>query len=133
MSLTNTYENEVLDHILRTGAYNSTFTSSAQLYVGLFTSDPGEAGGGTEVTGTGYTRVQVTGGFDAASGGSASNSAAITWTTATANWGDVSHIGIFETSGGADMVIYAALDTPKTVNNGDTFTISSGNLTITLN
>lgn len=132
MSLTNTYENEVLDHILRTGAYNSTFTSSAQLYVGLFTSDPGEAGGGTEVSGGSYTRVQVTG-FDAASGGSASNSAAITWTTATANWGDVSHIGIFESSGGSDMVIYAALDTTKTVNNGDTFTISSGNLTITLN
>ena len=56
MSLTNTFETTVLTWLLTTGAA----TRPTVWYVGLFTTDPGETGAGTEVTGFGYARTAAT-------------------------------------------------------------------------
>ena len=123
---TNFLENKVLDHVLGEGVRN--YTSPAVLTVGLFSTNPGETGAGTEIIGNAYARTGVT--FGAASNGAASNSANVTFPTASGgNWGSVTHAGVFD---GTDMIFYGALTVAKTVTDGDTFQINSGQLTITL-
>ena len=55
-ALTDFAENKVLDAVLRGQALGAPAT----LYVGLFTANPTDVGGGTEVTGGSYARVAVT-------------------------------------------------------------------------
>ncbi|MEK5060473.1 hypothetical protein BK126_04395 [Paenibacillus sp. FSL H7-0326] len=90
MSMTNDFENNVLNLLLR----GETFTVPSAWYVGLFTTDPGEAGTGTEVSGGGYARVQAT--FTKATTGSSSNTADVVSPVSTAAWGTVTHFGIFD-------------------------------------
>ena len=79
------------------------------------------------------TRTAITFG-NAASGGSISNSASVTFPTATANWGVVTTIAIMDgnTVGAGNVMYYGDLTVSKNVTLGDTFTINSNNLTVTL-
>lgn len=128
MSAASNYlELKLLDHALGTTA----FTAPAAVYVGLFTSNPTDAGTGTEVSGNGYARKAAT--FAAASNGSASTNATITFDAASGgNWGTITHIGIFDASTSGNLLFHGAVTTSKTIEDGDTFQISSGNLTISL-
>lgn len=120
-------EDKLLDHSLATTAY----TAPAGVYVGLHTGSPGDDNSGAnEVTGGSYARKAAS--FAASSGGSASTSATITFDAATANWGTISHIGIYDASSGGNLLFHGAVTTSKTIESGDTFQISSGNLTISL-
>lgn len=104
-------------------------------YVALFSTSPGEAGTGTELTGTGYARQQVTGGFTTPASGAAgcSNPAAITYTNSGGtNWPAASHFGIFTASTGGTYLGGAALAASKTVGPGDSATFAIGDLVITL-
>lgn len=125
MSFTNYLETELLDHVFA----NNAFTSPSAVYVALFTAAPGEAGGGTEVTGGGYVRRQ---GSFTVSGNTATTSAAIEYPTATASYGTVTHIGIFDASSGGNMLAYASLTASKTIASGDVFRIPAGDIDITL-
>lgn len=134
MSAASNYlENEVLDHVLGEGLRD--FTSPANLYIALFTADPGEASSySNEVTASyGYARTAVT--FAAASSGSAATSATVTFPTASGgSWGTVTHIAIVDspTRAAGNQLFYGALTASKTVADGDTFTIQSGQLTVSL-
>lgn len=124
--MSNYLENALINATLR----NTTFTSPTTVYVGLYTSDPGEGNTGTEVSGGSYARVAVT--FGAPSNGVSTNSASVTFPTATGNWGTVSHIGILDALTSGNLLYYTALDASKTIASGDVFTISTGNLSVTL-
>jgi hypothetical protein len=94
------------------------------VYVGLFTAAPSDAGGGTEVTGGAYARVLVSHADTnwAAPSGTprgTSNSNAVTFPAPTANWGVVTHFGIFDSLTGGTLIAWNALTISKTVNNGD--------------
>lgn len=121
-------ENKLLDHTLR----NTAYTQPSALYVGLFTADTGlEANSPTaEVSGGSYARKAAT--FAAASSGSASTSATITFDAATANWGTITHVAVMDASTSGNVLFYGAVTSSKTIETGDTFQISSGNLTISL-
>jgi hypothetical protein len=120
-------ELKLLDHSLGTTAY----TAPTNVYVGLHTATPQDDASGTgEVSGGSYARQSAT--FAAASGGSASTSATITFPAATANWGTITHIGIYDASSAGNLLYHGAVTTSKTIESGDTFQISSGNLTISL-
>jgi len=125
MSFTNYLETELLDHVFAGNAYSSP----AAVYVGLFTAAPGEAGGGTEVSGGSYARQA---GSFTVSGNTATTSAAIEWPTATASWGTISHIAIFDASTSGNMLAYASLSASKTIASGDVFRIPAGDIDITL-
>ena len=125
-ALTDYLENKLLDHVLRNVAY----TPPATVYVGLFTAAPGETGGGTEVSGGGYARQAVS--FSAAANGQTSNSADITFPVATANWGTITHIALFDAATAGNMLWYGALSASKTIQTGDQFIIKAGNLTCSL-
>ena len=122
----NYLENKILDHVLK----NVSYTSPTTAYVGLFTSDPTDAGTGTEVSGGSYARQALS--VTTASGGITTSSADITFPQATANWGTISHIGILDALTSGNLLMHTPLTTSKTIENGDILKISSGNLTVTL-
>lgn len=124
--MSNYLENAMINAVLR----NTTYTSPATVYVALFTTDPTDANTGTEVSGNAYQRTAVT--FGAPSNGVSTNSGAVTFPTATGSWGTVTHIGIMDASTSGNLLFHTPLDTSKTITSGDIFTISTGNLSVTL-
>ena len=126
MSFTNFLETEILDHVFAGAAYTAPGTK----YIGLFTAAPGETGGGTEVSGNGYTRKSIA---FATSGATTSNNAAVEFPTATGSWGTITHVGIFDAATSGNLMVYATLTASKTVASGDVFRVPSGDLDITLN
>ena len=122
----NYLENAVINAVLR----NTSYTSPTTVYVGLYTTDPTDADSGTEVSGGSYARTSVA--FDAPSNGVTQNTADLTFPTATASWGTVTHIGIHDASSGGNLLFHTALDTSKAIDSGDIFKITTGNLTVTL-
>jgi hypothetical protein len=124
--MSNYLENALINATLR----NTAYTSPAAVYVGLYTSDPGEGNTGTEVSGGSYARTAVT--FGSPSNGVSTNSASVTFPTATGTWGTVTHVGILDATTSGNLLYYTALDASKSIASGDVFTISTGNLSVTL-
>lgn len=128
-------ENALLDGVL--GGTN--FTQPATVYIALFTAKgtnaQSDAGTNfTEVTGGSYARKSVTnnvGNWPAASAGSKSNGAAITFATATADWGTVVAFGVYDALTSGNLLYWADLGANKTISNGDTASFGIGTLTIT--
>jgi hypothetical protein len=115
---------------------NWVFTSSSATrptawYLALFTTDPTDADTGTEVStvGTAYARESVT---FTVSGDTASNTAAVEFATATASYGTVSHVGVYDAVTGGNLIAHAALSTAKTIDTGDVLRLPAGELDITL-
>lgn len=98
-------------------------TTKANLEAGTLTDE-------VSTSGTAYGRQLIS--FNAASGGSTSNSTTVTFSAATASWGTVTCVAIMDQSTGGNVLFYGEVTTPKTIDTGDTFQISSGNLTISL-
>jgi hypothetical protein len=124
--MSNYLENALINATLR----NTTFTSPSVVYIALYTSDPTDANTGTQVSGGSYARQAVT--FGAPSNGVTTNSAAIEFPQATASWGTVGWIGILDALTSGNLLYHTPLDTAKTIDSGDIFKISSGNLSVTL-
>lgn len=125
MSFSNTYETNVLTWTFTANAV----TRPTAWYLGLFTVAPGEGGGGTEVSGGSYVRKAVT---FSVSGNLATNTAAIEFDVATADWGTITHVAVFDASTGGNQIAYAALSTSKTIATGDVLRVPAGDLDITL-
>jgi hypothetical protein len=140
MSASSNYlENKLLDHTLGEGARN--FTSPATLYLALFTNASTNAATNLEAgtltdeistSGTAYSRQTVN--FSTAVNGTAATDGTVTWTTATAGWGTVTHVAVMDggTAGAGNVLFYGALTSSKVIETGDTFQISSTNLTVSL-
>lgn len=122
----NYLENKVLDHVLR----NTSYTSPTTVYVGLYTTDPTDAGSGTEVSGGSYARQVLS--VTTASGGIVTSSADVTFPQCTVSWGSVGYIGILDAVTSGNLLMHTALTTAKTIDVGDILKITSGNLTVTL-
>ena len=120
MSLTNHGEDALLTLFKEAGPY----------YLALFTTAPGEDGGGTEVSGGAYARQQVT--FGTPSSGTMKNSAAIEFPTATASWGTAVAWGLCDAKSGGNLVWYGTITTPKELLAGDIYRVNANNLTLTM-
>lgn len=133
-------ENKLIDQIFRGQAY--TFPTT--LYIGLFSANPSDVGGGTELTGNAYARVGVSGSLanwagtqssgsttaSSGTGGTTSNNGVITFPTPTANWGAVTGMGIFDAASGGNLLFWGSLTNAKTINIGDAVTFPAGSLAI---
>ena len=98
--------------------------------------DPWEAGTAitNEATYGGYARVAVTAatGFSAASGGSSSNTAQITFAECTSGSNVVDYCSIVDTASGAGTIIYSgALTASRTISSGITPFFAISALTVT--
>lgn len=128
-ALSDYLENKLIDQVFRNQAYSFPST----LYAGLFTAAPSDTGGGTEVSSGSYARVsvacslanwagtQAAASTTASSGtsGTTSNNVSVTFPAPTANWGVITHVGIFDAATTGNLLIWGALTINKTVNNGD--------------
>jgi hypothetical protein len=128
-NLSDWFENNAIDLVFRA----QTWTLGASVHFALFTGAPSDSGGGTEVSGGSYARVAVTRSLanfagtqsagstiaSSGTGGITSNNGAITFPAPTANWGVVTHFGVFDNSTGGNLICWGPLTASKTVNNGD--------------
>ncbi len=121
----NFLETKVLEHVFGGSAY----TAPSTLHVALFTAAPSDTGGGTEVSGGAYARQTAT---FTVSGDTASNTAAIEYATATADYGTVVAMGVFDAATSGNLLAYGTLTTSKTVSNGDVFRFNASAIDITL-
>ena len=132
-NLSDYMEQKIINWLLRATAMG---TAPANVYIALFTAAPSDSGGGTEVTGGSYARatVSTTGSFGApAAAGLTDNLADITFPAPTANWGTVTHIGIFDALTAGNLLLHGVLTTSKVINSGDQAPkIALGALDITL-
>lgn len=120
----------------------TTFPAApANTYVALFTTEPTDRnnGGSVEVTGGSYARQAIASGGWGAVGTSGSGltaieqilqSSAVTFPTATANWGTILGAGTFDAVTVGNFLEYGSLSASQVVNNGNTFQIPASNVII---
>ena len=126
-AMSNYLELKFLDHFLGTASTSAPST----VYLSLHTADPTDAGSGAEVStsSSGYVRKAIA--FSAASSGSATNSGAVEFDTATSSWGTITHIGIWDASSSGNLLFYGALSASKAIASGDIFKVNASGVTIT--
>jgi hypothetical protein len=118
----------------------SAFDTQPDIYVGLSTTEPTEAGGNvTEPSSGGYARVAA----PAADWGSATNADpsvianadVVDFGTASGTWSsgsNMTHFVFFDASSGGNVLGSGALTVPKPVINGDPVTFEIGALSLSL-
>jgi hypothetical protein len=121
-------EKLLLDWSMTTGAA----TRPTAWYVALYTAAPSDSGGGTQVSTGGYARQSVTFAAATSPGGTTSNTNTVSFTATGANYGTVTHIGIFDALTAGNLLWHGAMTASKTVNDGDTLEFSIGNIDLTL-
>jgi hypothetical protein len=122
--------NYLEDALINATLRGTNFTAPAAVYVSLHTADPTDDGSGTEVSGGSYVRQAAT--FGAPSNGVSTTTADVTFPQATASWGTIGWIGIWDAETTGNLLYHTALDASKSIDTGDIFKIASGNLTVTL-
>ena len=116
-------ENALLNSVLRNAAFPTITNAFVALFTGTLTGDTP----GTEVTGGAYARVSTaattwgptSGAAGASTAGTLTNALVVTFPAPTANWGQVTHFGIFSALTGGNALYYGDLTTARTINNGD--------------
>jgi len=121
-------EDKVLEHVFGGNAYSAPST----LYVALYTVAPTDTGGGTEVSGGAYARQSGAFTVSGTNPTTASNTGAVEYPTATADYGTVVAVGIFDALSSGNLLAYANLTTSKVVSTGDVFRFNTGDLDVTL-
>ena len=111
----------------------ASFPLPDSLYVALFTVSPTKAGGGTEVAGFGYARVEVpaTIAFWNVSGPTyfAQNVQLIDFGQASGGaWGTIVAGGLFDAPTGGNLIAFASVIQSKVVADGDPVVINIGAL-----
>jgi hypothetical protein len=131
MSAASNYlENAILNNVLGQAA----MPSIANTHIALFTAGPDDSGGGTEVSGSGYARVNLannTTSWPTTSTGTKANGTNIVFPTAAGSWGTITHFGIFSAASGGNLLFHGSLGTAKSVGSGDAPSFPIGSLTIT--
>lgn len=128
MSLSDTFETHTLKYLLT----SDSVTRPTAWYVALCTTDPTDSALGTEVSGGGYARQSVA---FTVSANNASNTSAIEFPEATADYGTVVAVMIMPASTGgtaSDMIVHAQLTADKSISTGDIFRIPAGDLDISI-
>lgn len=125
-ALSDAMESAVADWI----AGGATPTRPSARFAALYTAAPTDAGGGTEVSGGSYARTAVT--FGAAVNGVTSNSATVTFPTATASWGVVTHFAVWDAATAGVLLFHGILTASKTIDNGDTPSFAATTLSLTM-
>jgi hypothetical protein len=131
MAMSDFLEDTVLDMVLNSVAY----VEPATVWIALFTAAPSDSGGGTEVTGGSYAREEVPAAgwtITAPSPTRAGNTAAIDFITATASWGTVTHVGVFDAITTGNLLFHGILTSSRVVDNGDTFSFAIDALGVAL-
>jgi hypothetical protein len=123
-------ENRIIDTLFRGMPY-----APPALWVALFRSSPADAGGGAEVTGGGYQRVNLPpgptfwtatqggtpAGASTGTGGATANAVTVAFAVPSADWGTVTHFALWDSplAAGGTQLVWGALSAPRQILNGD--------------
>jgi len=123
MPYTNAQEHSHLDDL-----------TSVSTYLGLSTTTPTKAGANITEPGDTYALVEVPAGSWGAAGatttGAVKNSAAISFAVATASWGTITHVVLYDDAVGTNIIGYGALTVSKAVTTDQYLNFAIGELTI---
>ena len=125
-------ENELANVTLRGGTY-----TGGAVYIGLFTTDPTDAGTGTEVEDSAYQRQKAhttvtSDGFTAPANGSTSNTRTIVFPAIVDAQVTVTHWGIFDAQAGGNLLYHSEMLNPKTLDPTDVVSFPIGSLSVVL-
>lgn len=113
-----------------------TAYTTPTVYLAMSSTAPTLAGTNvTEPSGGAYARVATTGLWGTAAAGSITNSGAITFPSATADWlaaANLTYGVLYDALTAGNCLGYGVLTVPKNVLNGDTASIAIGGVTITI-
>ena len=129
-NLTDTAENLALNWLFVVA--QTPTRPTGPLKVRLMTANGSDAAAGTELaTSGGYTAGGSSVVFTTAASGATDNTgSAVSWTNMPAT--TIVGVEIWDSAGTPVRLAYGALGSSKTTNSGDTFTIASGALTLTI-
>lgn len=127
MAFTNYQESRVLEHFFGTAT-----VAKPTVYVALYTTEVDELGAGTEVSGGSYARRPWSGTVGGTSPTEVVNTSDITFATATAPWGTVTHVALVDALTGGNVMARATLDISRLIDTGTTSTFLAGQLKFTL-
>lgn len=130
---TNYFANLLINYLFRGDA----MTPPATYYLALFTATPSDSGGGTEVAGGAYARLALTRNTTVWAVSTARQmglSSSGSFVEATANWGTITAVAIFDAATAGNMLWWGPLDSAQIINAGDTFKVpaSTAGLRITV-
>lgn len=130
-SITDFLEAELLDHV-----FNAAYTAPATVYLCLCTADPTDAATGASMNevanSNGYARTAIS--FGAAASRVITQDADVDFPQASGGgWGTATHWAIASTNtyGAGDVLAHGAFGASKTINDGDTPTVASGEINVT--
>ena len=130
--MSNYLENGVLTRLLGAGSFS--FPIAASLYLGVCTALTESADGNTlteiSISGTGYGRRPVA--FTASSGSSTSNTAAVTFNRAAADWGTLNYFIVCDAASAGNVLYWGPINNPMTCLNGEQLEIDPNQLLIYL-
>ena len=121
--------NDLANKLANATVRNTSYTSPATVYVALYSTAPTAATSGTELSGSGYSRQAVT--FGAPTAGTVASNVAVTFGAATANWTAAVAIATVDASTSGNIMWFKGIAT-QVVKSGDSLTLDSGDITITL-
>ena len=125
--------NELLDHILGTGA----FTQPTNLYAGLTTGSLADATTGTTVVSTGepadlsYAR-KLHNSWATSSVGISNNFGSLTFATATGSWGTLASTFLADALTAGNILFYGTLANPQAIGVNDILEFATGSFSVTL-
>lgn len=131
-------KHKILNHVLR----NTTYTPPNPIYIALYTSDPTDLDGGTEISGSGYARVTAP--SFTVSGNQASVSAYSSFPASSGSWGWITYYGIKDASTSGSLLFYGRLrdnqittgdqyvSGSRYIRGGDIFGAHSGSIVISM-
>lgn len=140
------FSNYLEETLLNATLRGVDFTAPSVLYASLHTaagaSESTAAWAATELTGSAsnYSRLSVaTSSWTDPSGtGLCATNTALTFPTAGNTWGTITHFALWDSANSGatpvlgNMYYWFALPTARTVNNGDTFNLTAGNVSVQL-
>ena len=123
-------EKKILEHVL----LGEEYTPPDQLYLALFTTDPGRLGSTAgEIPDPNYVRQPIAfmpAADHSESGSYCQNVLSIGYPQATMNWGHVVYGAIMDAETGGNMLYKGPFDVPKEVLEGDFFEIPAGEVKV---
>ena len=135
MSLGNTYEDKLLNHLMM----KTAFTQLTHIWVALHSADSGETGANELGAVGAYARVETAPtDWNASSSGTVTNANEISFPTATDDWNSGSNIGYFSLwdhatdTGATHFIGGGSITTPKTVLAGDTAKFNASSLAVSI-
>lgn len=125
-------ENTLINSTLRGGTY-----TGGAVYIALFTSDPTDAGTGTEVRDSGYVRQKAhtstaSDGFTVPANGVSTNAKNIVFPAVVDAQTTITHWAIFDAQTAGNLLYHSALLNPKTLDPTDVVSFPIGSLSVTL-